>query len=230
MDIDSDLIDTMEIQEVKFDLSFGQCDAIRALKASDIMHDECLQVTEMLNRVMEPEALIALHRDMEVGMASISLGGNTFECGQKIADTLQGASSAYVFVATLGPEVSVLYNHLQEESDFLKAYWLDMLANVAVDRMTAKIRKLVSDKASQSGLRATSNWGPGYCQWQLTEQKRLLGLIPGAEKLVTLTESMLMKPMKSLAGIIGIGKMVRYHVSNCSDCTLDHCFYKSQCR
>lgn len=230
MDIDSDLTDTMEIQEVIFDLSFDQHDAIHVLKASDIMRDECIEVTEMLNRVIKPEALIALYSDMEVGMASISLGGIRFDCGKRIADALRGSTSASVFVATLGYEVSALYNHLQEESDFLKAYWLDLLANIAVDRMTAKIRKLVSDKAKESELLATSNWGPGYCQWQLTDQRQLLGLIPGAEKLVTLTESMLMQPMKSLAGIIGIGDKVKYHVSNCADCTLEHCFYKSQCR
>lgn len=220
----------MRIQEVKFDLGYVHYDAVRVLKAPEEMEAECHEVTDLLNGVMKPESLIAFYNDMEVGMASISFGGIRFDCGTKIASALQGSSAAAVFVATLGSEVTELYNRLQGESDFLKAYWLDLLANEAVDCMTGRIRSLVAAHASQSGLSTTSNWGPGYCQWQLTEQRRLLDLIPGSARLVTLTDSMLMQPMKSLAGVIGIGSEVKYHVSNCADCALPHCFYKSQCR
>lgn len=220
----------MRIQEVKFDLGYVHNDAVRILKAPEEMEAECHEVTDLLNVVMKPESLIALYNDMEVGMASISLGGMRFDCGTKIASALQGSSAAAVFVATLGHEVTDLYNKLNGAADYLKAYWLDILANSAVDRMADRIRGQIAESVSLSGLQATSNWGPGYCQWQLTEQRRLLDLIPGSERLVTLTESMLMQPMKSLAGIIGIGENVKYHVSNCADCTLPYCFYKSQCR
>ncbi len=220
----------MKIHEVNFNLSFDSSEAIRVLKPSDAMLDECRAVSTLLNGTMRGKSLIVLYNDMEVGETSISLGGKCFECGSRIAGALKGAVSAAVFVATLGDKVTECYNRLQNSYDYLMAYWLDQLANVAVDRMLNHIRTGISEMAAQSGMSITSNWGPGYCLWPLSDQCQFISLIPGAEKLVSLTDSMLMLPMKSLAGVIGIGYDVKYHVSGCSDCGLDYCFYRNQCR
>ncbi len=198
------------------------------LKASEALEAECREVTAMLNDAMRPEALVACYADMEVGETSVSVGGHTLACGERVAEALRGSTAAAVFVATIGEEVSRRYDRLQGQSDYLQAYWLDLLANKAVDRMVREVRRRVADRASHSGLSATSHWGPGYCGWPLADQQLLLNIIPDADQLVRLTDSMLMRPMKSQAGIIGIGAGVKYHVSNCNDCQLHNCAYRNQ--
>ena len=194
----------MKIYEVNFNLSFDSSEAIRVLKASDDLLDDCRAVTTLLNGSMRSKSLIVLYNDMEVGETSISLSDKCFECGSRIAAAFKGAIYAAVFVATLGDKVTACYKELQDSSDYLRAYWFDQLANVAVDRMVSQVKTMVSKIAAQSGMAITSNWGPGYCQWRLSDQYQLISLIPGAEKLISLTDSMLIVPMKSLAGWIGI--------------------------
>lgn len=224
------MIGFLKLEEVNFDLQLVRREAIQIVKAPDEILSECDEVRQIVNKVIRPESRIAYYSDMEVGTTSISLGGMQFKCGEKIAEAFLGATSAAVFVATLGEEVSGIYNRLQADDDYLKAYWLDMLANAAIDRTVDRIRGHVSERAAEEGLETTSNWGPGYCGWPLTDQRNLVGLIPESGRLVRLTDSMLMQPMKSIAGIIGIGKDVKYHVSNCADCILENCFYKNHCK
>jgi cobalamin-dependent methionine synthase I len=78
------------------------------------------------------------------------------------------------------------------------------------------------------GMGTTNRYSPGYCDWDITEQKKLFGLLPAVFCGISLTESMLMKPIKSISGIIGIGKEVSFKRYSCNYCKDNHCLYRNK--
>ena len=59
------------------------------------------------------------------------------------------------------------------------------------------------------GLQASTPISPGHADWALAEQRVLFVLLPDAETGVTLTQTFLMYPRKSLGMVVGLGKLRR---------------------
>ena len=72
----------------------------------------------------------------------------------------------------------------------------------------------------------TNRYSPGYCHWDVADQRKLFSLFPSAPCGVTLTSSLLMNPVKSISGVIGIGKSVGYRDYPCALCLSNHCIYR----
>ena len=72
----------------------------------------------------------------------------------------------------------------------------------------------------------TNRYSPGYCVWHLKEQKSLFSLLPAEYCNITLTDSCLMQPIKSVSGLIGIGANGKQKTYLCSICELSHCLYR----
>jgi hypothetical protein len=59
------------------------------------------------------------------------------------------------------------------------------------------------------------------------EQKKLFSFLPKEFCGVSLTDSALMIPIKSISGIIGVGKNVEYKQYFCDTCGRKDCTYKA---
>jgi hypothetical protein len=62
----------------------------------------------------------------------------------------------------------------------------------------------------------------------VADQHKLFSFFPENCCGVSLTESALMHPIKSVSGIIGLGKEVRYREYTCNLCGLAECFYRNR--
>ena len=79
----------------------------------------------------------------------------------------------------------------------------------------------------KTGWKHTNRFSPGYCGWHVSEQQRLFSLFPTANPCgIRLTDSSLMIPIKSVSGIIGIGKNVRHLDYSCGLCNYSKCYKK----
>ncbi|MEE3446448.1 MAG: vitamin B12 dependent-methionine synthase activation domain-containing protein, partial [Prevotella sp.] len=65
---------------------------------------------------------------------------------------------------------------------------------------------------------------PGYCGWHVSQQQLLFPLFNGQTCGVTLTDSSLMLPIKSVSGIIGVGEKVRRLDYTCGLCNFEKCY------
>lgn len=198
--------------------------ALKVTKADPEFSDMLNEVVEAVNNCIRLSSSYRIVSDFTLGEDCVQIEDYTFACGQKVADALAGSRYIAVFAVTIGDGVSDLYAGYTASSDYLSAYWCDLLANhavrVAMENLEDTIRK------SHADGHITSNWGPGYCGWPLADQRKLLALLPAEDRCVELTDSMLMRPSKSLSGLIGIGRDVVYHKSGCADCLLENCAYK----
>jgi len=76
-----------------------------------------------------------------------------------------------------------------------------------------------------SGLHVSESFSPGYCSWDVAEQHKLFSFFPTNFCGITLSDSSLMKPVKSVSGIIGIGSDLNRKVHHCLICNDKTCMY-----
>lgn len=113
---------------------------------------------------------------------------------------------AAVYLATIGKELDEEMAELMEKGEMLEATILDAVGTQAVAQTLYKLRDIVKGIAKANQCQATVQYAPGYCDWDISQQKVLFQAIDSTSLSVRLTESCLMMPQKSVSGVIGIGK------------------------
>ncbi|MCK5694244.1 MAG: methionine synthase, partial [Bacteroidales bacterium] len=89
-----------------------------------------------------------------------------------------------------------------------------------------QIQEQVRNLAKELGLHITNRYSPGYCSWNVEEQQKLFSLFPKGTCGISLSESSLMSPVKSISGIIGIGAEVKYREYTCEICPMLNCQFR----
>jgi len=80
----------------------------------------------------------------------------------------------------------------------------------------------------KKGLHITNRFSPGYCGWNVKEQHKLFQLLPPKFCGISLSDSALMIPIKSISGIIGMGDHVIVSDYPCDVCHEENCIYRSR--
>jgi hypothetical protein len=114
-----------------------------------------------------------------------------------------------LFAVTLGQGIGDALARLFAAEDFALAYTLDALASVAADgaaevaerRFEADVRARRRPAHDTVALR----YSPGYCGWDVTGQRRLFAALHPERIGLTLTDSCLMQPLKSVSGVLIAG-------------------------
>ena len=95
--------------------------------------------------------------------------------------------------------------------------------------MRQQLCRQVEDDAIGRELHASASLSPGESEWSVAEQAVIFSLVDAREIGVTLTESLVMSPVKSLSLIMGIGPgpLGVEGASNCDFCTIrERCSYR----
>ncbi len=156
----------------------------------------------------------------------LMLGGERFQAGRQVISKLKGSEVVALFICTAGGEVGKRIQKLTQEGDTISAYVADVIGSVLVEEAMDRIHKTLFDRMQKQGWKVTNRYSPGYCDWNVSEQQALFRLLPDNFCGVTLTESMLMLPVKSVSGIIGAGGKVKYQRYICHSCSSVNCIYR----
>lgn len=157
---------------------------------------------------------------------SISIDGIDFQTGRIIAKQMKNAEKVVIFACTAGPGIRIAYDRYMTEGDPLKAFFADTLGTVAVEKAMDIIHESIKHSFKTLEFHCTNRYSPGYCGWSVGEQQKLWKFLPRNYCGISLTESSLMLPIKSVSGIIGIGKSSRKSPYSCSICELESCIYR----
>lgn len=156
----------------------------------------------------------------------ITLGNLVFGTGRIISRQFRQAAKTAVFACTAGPEIREMYDKYMGKNEPLKAFMADTLGTVIAEKSMDMIQSSLESEMIKSGLHCTNRYSPGYCGWNVAEQQKLWTFLPANYCGISLTESSLMIPVKSVSGIIGIGENVRKNAYSCAICDLSHCIYR----
>lgn len=130
---------------------------------------------------------------------------------------LEDVQRVFPFVVTLGQQVD---NKLKEEKDFLRQYYLDTIANVALQDFLKSLRSYLQDVYKIEKL---SYMSPGSLQdWPIEQQRPLFRLLGSVDEEigVRLAPSMLMYPSKTESGMFFPTEVT---FLNCQLCPHENC-------
>lgn len=146
--------------------------------------------------------------------------------GGPVATVIGGAEDLVIGITTVGPLITQRITALQQEHRLFDAMLLGDLASWAVDQIRQQLCRLIEREATDRGLHASTSLSPGESEWSVKEQGVLFSLLDASPIGVTLRESMVMDPLKSLSLIIGTGRQP-IGVEGGSNC--DFCSIRERC-
>ncbi len=124
-----------------------------------------------------------------------------------------------VFLVTIGGHLEETACGLAEDGLILQSAVLDAIGSVAVESVANFVQERVKEIASEGGLDISRRFSPGYCDWEVSQQRVIFGAVNGDYKGIRLTEECLMVPRKSISGIIGVGSC-NGNVENYNPCKI----------
>jgi len=144
------------------------------------------------------------------------------------------AAGLALFAGTLGEKVSKEISRLLGGGDFALGFMLDSVASFCADKMSRIAEKfflknlIVEGRADRKSR--VLNYSPGYCGWHISGQAKLFAYLRPGEIGITLNESYLMIPLKSVSGVLAAGEKNIHHFKNdypfCSDCKTRTCRFR----
>jgi hypothetical protein len=157
----------------------------------------------------------------------ITVDHRVLQTGSRITSLLAQAESLALFIVTAGKGIQEWIHQCKERQDIEKAYVIDVVGSEIVDLAGIQIMNNTEKKLQQNGLAISDMFSPGYCDWPVDDQEALFSFFPTNCCGIKLTESLLMDPIKSISGIMGVGKNIkRYGENYCAHCQKTDCIYR----
>lgn len=114
------------------------------------------------------------------------------------------ASKAALFVCTIGSVLSEKVNGYVAKGEIARATVLDAVGSEAAEALAEKVDDLIRRKASSEGYSAVIRFSPGYGDWTIFDQARILKLLKASKIGVKAIKSCIMVPEKSVTACIGL--------------------------
>ena len=146
--------------------------------------------------------------------------------GNQIASYIKGSTLIAVFICTAGDTFTKQSKEYNARGEILEAYVIDAIGSLTVENAMDRIQHELETILYNEGLSSTNRYSPGYCNWALSGQRELFALIGNNPTGIHLTASCLMRPIKSVSGIIGIGTDVKKREYGCVICKNKECIYR----
>jgi cobalamin-dependent methionine synthase I len=141
----------------------------------------------------------------------------------KLSKAVRDAEEIVCFVGTIGFAIEKEISRLLDEHKLSEAYILDAMGSVAVEDMVEQFHQGMAAKCRDESKTVTFRFSPGYCDWPITEQKKLFSVFDAEKIGVELLDSCLMKPRKSISGVFGIAPPGSARHNPCRHCREKNC-------
>lgn len=140
---------------------------------------------------------------------------------------LKGCSELVMLAVTIGHAPDMLVRR-SEVRDIMKAYTYQAAGAAMVEAWCDEINNKIIEDAQAKGLYARPRFSPGYGDFPLEVQKDFERILDMPKSIgVTLSESLLMTPTKSVTAVIGLSdKDMDCHKGGCEECSMhESCEY-----
>jgi hypothetical protein len=175
--------------------------------------------------------------NLEITGDSIHIDGMLFT-SKRLRDTLQEAEAHGVILVAVGAgpeaEEEALQRWKDEKPD--EYFFLEVFASAVVEHLATATGAILCDWAERHDMAVLPNYSPGYPEWDIAEQPRLLDLVrrtrnePFPSHLEVFDTGML-RPKKALLAVFGLtrhtGRLRRLtDLVPCENCSFGPCQYR----
>ena len=167
------------------------------------------KIADCIKQVLEVSELRGLYEELPLVFSGeegeLSIGGikvKSFDLWKNLSE----CSSVYLLGATIGIGIDRLIARASV-SDMTRATIYQAVGAAYVEEYVDYINEEIRVKACGEGLALRPRFSPGYGDLPLDYQQDIFRLLNLSKHIgISLTESMLMSPSKSVTAIIGVGK------------------------
>lgn len=148
---------------------------------------------------------------------------------KNLSKNLADCKEVILFAATLGIQA----DRLIKKYSFLeisKAVVMQAAAATVIEAYCDQCQKNIETELEKENLFLRPRFSPGYGDFDLKHQKDMIALLDCPKKIgLTLTDSLLLAPSKSVTAIMGITTTNRHcHSKGCEVCTKINCNFRRE--
>ena len=178
-----------------------------------------------LDRIARPKAvhriLPCVQKEDEIQIGSMKVHS------KNLAKNLQGCTQTVLMATTLGIEVD-LAMHRYTLTDMAKVVIFQACAAAVLEEFCDQCQEQIADEMAPEYKGMRPRFSPGYGDFDICYQEPIVRMLNCAKTIgLTLTDSFMMTPTKSVTAVIGISTQKdRCPISGCEVCTKKDCVYR----
>ncbi len=174
---------------------------------------------------------------LEIAGDSISIDGVSF-LSKRLRQTLQQAEAHSVVLVAVGAGEEAeqeTHRRWQEEKPD-EYFFLEIFGTAVVEYLTALAGAKLCDWAERRGMAALPHYSPGYPEWDIAEQPRLLALIKRGQReqfpfQLEALDSGMLRPRKAQLAVFGLTRHTEHlrrltDLVPCESCSFGPCQYR----
>lgn len=153
--------------------------------------------------------------------------GNMKIKSKNLSKNLKGCSKAVVFGATLGTGVDILMKRYSL-TDMAKVVTLQACAATMLEEYCDEAQNQIAEELEKKQMYLRPRFSPGYGDYSILHQDDILRMLDAAKTIgLTMTESYMLTPTKSVTAVIGISATKEpCHIKGCEECQKLDCIYR----
>lgn len=163
-----------------------------------LLINECIQ--EMF-AVIKPQSVFE-EFDLQLAEKKISFA-DTQIVSQNLAKNLNGCSQVILFAATIGPQVDILIRRTQIINP-AKAAVFQAVGAMFIEKFVDLLNDEIKMQAAQKDRKCKPRFSPGFGDVPLETQKDFFRLLPCTKIGLSLMDTLIMSPEKSVTAFVGI--------------------------
>lgn len=199
-------------------LGYSKRKKIEITPEIDHLIDECIAD---LKKVITPATVYKRLPLAWLDEKTIEVGGMQV-ASTSLAKNLQGCHEVFLFGATIGIGVDRMIKRA-ELSKMAKAAIYQATGAEMVERVCDELNEQLRQDVAQEGLYLKPRFSPGYGGTPLSLQRDFERILHMSTIGISLTETCLMVPSKSVTAFIGITDQKTKSVSGCAACDQQDC-------
>jgi len=204
------------LDRIPFEVDAQGLSELLRIRPGSRSHAEFLPILEEAQATASPKAAFAVASASPSGEDTVDIGGVRFT-SRVLHVNLEKAGVVFPFAATCGAELEEWSKGMKGA---LRSFWADsimlMALGCAVSHMNAYLKK-------RTGSGELSSMNPGsLADWPIEQQEPLFALLGDAARAigVSLTDRMVIRPLKSVSGILFVSEE---GFVNCALCPREGC-------
>ncbi len=174
---------------------------------------------------------------LEITGDSIHIDGVTFT-SKRLQQTLEQAQAHSVILVAVGagPEAELEAGRRWGDEKPDEYFFLEVFASAVVEHLTTATGARLCEWAEQHGMAVLPHLSPGYSEWDVAEQPRLLELLKRTREVefpspVEVFDSGMLRPKKTLLAVFGLTRHTDRlrkltDLVPCENCSFGPCQYR----
>lgn len=166
--------------------------------------------------------------ETDVNIIGTTVNFGLFETESKnLSYTLRNSDKAIIFCATVGIKLDrLIAKHMK--SDITKGFMLQAIGTERCESLCDTFVNDIKNHYRDKEIYLTPRFSPGYGDLKIDTQRDIFSILDLSRKIgVTLNESLIISPSKSVTAIMGISKSdCGYNKNKCIGCNMKECTFR----